>query len=508
MKCFKPIMLMLFLLGASFQLFSDYVWDYPDRPSYTEWCQIMEDLGEYDQVICDTIGTSVQNKLMHCLTITTNPEERGEKPKFQWTAGVHGNENSPIMNAPWMCDWLVNNYATNAKAKLILDSVIIMMVPLHNPDGCYANGNSNFGGERLNANGYDMNRNYPYPKNFPNLGTNPATVQKEVQIMMDFYDQHVFTMGWGWHSGFEGFSVPWTCIVLKHQDHQWYTYVSRNFIDVVQDEAANYSITSLQDNGYWDAYQDGMAWTDGGYNVLKGTGKDWVCYYSHSRGTCPEISNPQLLTSASDFQKYWDWTYEASLDYVLEMLNGIRGRVHVNGKGVRAQVFVNDHDEPVNNVDYHTYIFSDSTGNGCYTRMIYQGTYSVTYTVAAEDSPDGEEYDSTITGIVVQNGQKAHMDVFFESGVDITSEINKAQLADLKITPNNQGITMTLDNYTGKAKAEIYNASGKLVKTLVSTNNTISWNGVTNNGSRVSAGCYILYLQTAKNSLKKAFIIY
>lgn len=499
MKFIKPIVLIFFLLGASFQLYSQYVWDYPDQPSYSQWCQIMEDLGEYDQVICDTIGTSVQNRQIHCLTITTNPEERGEKPKFQWTAGIHGNETSPIMNAPWMCDWLVNNYATDDRAKTILDSIIIQMVALHNPDGCYARGDNQFGGNRANANNVDMNRNYPYPENFPGLGSNPASPAREVQIMMAFYNKHVFTLGWGWHSGFEGFSVPWTCIELKHQDFQWYTYVCRKFIDKAQEEG---------ESGYWDAYNDGMAWTTGEYNVLKGTGKDWICWYGYCRGNCPEISNPQLLTSASDYQKYWDWTYEAILDYILQILNGIRGRVQVDGIGVRAKVFVNNHDEPVNNVNYHTYIFSDSTGNGCYTRMIYQGTYSVTYTVAAEDSPDGKEYDSTITGIVVENDQKTHLDVFFDSGTGIAVSPGYTNLEDVKIIPLNKGINITIGNYTGNVKADIYNASGKLVKSLVSNNNTISWKGFSNSGNRVSAGCYILHLQAANNSLKKAFIVY
>jgi len=508
MKFIKLAVLTLFITGASFQLFSQYVWDYPDRPSYSQWCQIMTDLGKYDQVICDTLGTSVNGRLLHVLTVTTNPEERGEKPKFQWVSGIHGNETSPIMNAPWMVDWLVNNYATDARAKLILDSVIIIMVPLHNPDGCYSNGNSTFGGVRTNANGVDMNRNYPYPPNFPGLGTNPASPTKEVNLLMELFNQHVTTLGWGWHSGFEGFSVPWTCIVKKHQDFEWYTYVSRQFIDKVQDEAANYHITSLQDNGYWDAYQDGMAWTDGGYNVLKGTGKDWITWYRYTRGTCPEISNPQLITSASEFQKYWDWTYEASLDYMLQILNGIRGRVQVDGKGVRAKVFVNDHDEPVNNVEYHLYVYSDSTGNGCYTRLIYRGTYSLTFTVAAEDSPDGKEYDSTITGVVVENDKKTHLDVFFNSGTGIIANNKFIHLEDLKISQLNRNIHISFGDYTGRAKADIYNASGRLVKSIVSNSNTISWNGLSNNGSKVSAGCYILHLQAANNSLKKTFMIY
>ncbi len=498
MKCIKLIFCIVFLTGVSFQLFFFfYVWDYPDRPNYDQWCKIMTDLGEYDQVSCEVIGTSVQNKDIHCLTISTNPDERGEKPKFQWTAGVHGNETSPIMNAPWMCDWLVNNYDTDERAKLILDSVIIKMVALHNPDGCFKNGS--FGGERTNANGYDMNRNYPYPKNFPGLGTNSAPIQKETQIMMDMYNKNVFTVGWGWHSGFEAFSVPWTCIVGKHTDFEWYNYTCRNFIDKAQE---------LGGSGYWSAYQNGMAWTDGGYNVLKGTGKDWVCFYSYCRGNCPEISNPQLLTSASDYQKYWDWTYEATLGYILEILHGIRGRVHVAKKGVRAKVFVNDHDEDINGVDYRSYIFSDSTGNGCYTRMIYKGTYSVTYSVEAGDSPDGKAYDTTITGIVVENGKKTHVDVFFADGTGITTNSNSLTLADVKIRTLNRGVAITLSKSSSNVNAQIYNATGKLVRSLVSSTGTISWNGSSNTGSRVSPGCYVLHLKTNNGNLQKAFMVY
>ncbi len=499
MKCIKLIVISFVLLGIYFPIFSqNYVWDYPDPPRWSDWCQIMTDLGKYEQVICDTIGTSVNGKVMHCLTISTNPEERGEKPKFQWTAGIHGNETSPIMNAPWMCDWLVNNYETDERAKLILDSVIIKMVALHNPDGCYANGDNTFGGERTNANSVDMNRNYPYPTNFPDLGTNPATVAKETQNMMDMYNDNVFTLGWGWHSGFEGFSVPWTCVVGKHKDFEWYDYVCRNFIDQVQD---------LGGSDYWSAYSNGMAWTDGGYKPIQGTGKDWICYFGYARGNCPEISDKQQLTSANEYQRYWDWTYEACLDYILEILNGIRGRVHVAGKGVRAKVFVDDHDDDINGVDYHSYVFSDSTGNGCYTRMMYQGTYSVTYTVEADDSPDGKAYDTTVTGIVVENGKKTHVDVLFAEVTGITSIVNSLTPADIKIRTLNRGVTITLGN-NYNVNADIYNASGKLVRSLVSHSSAISWNGLSDNGSRVGPGCYVLHLKAKNGNLQKAFMLY
>ncbi len=64
-----------------------------------------------------------------------------------------------------LIDYLLNNYTSDAQVTEMVNNLDIYINPNANPDGTYAGGNGSVGGAtRYNANGIDLNRNYPDPE--------------------------------------------------------------------------------------------------------------------------------------------------------------------------------------------------------------------------------------------------------------------------------------------------------------------------------------------------------
>jgi murein tripeptide amidase MpaA len=97
---------------------------------------------------------------------------------------MHGDEVTGYVLMLRLIDYLLSNYQTDARIKKLIDSTEIWINPLANPDGTYAAGNTDISGAtRANANGYDLNRNFPDPESGEYPG---GTRQKETQDMMNF----------------------------------------------------------------------------------------------------------------------------------------------------------------------------------------------------------------------------------------------------------------------------------------------------------------------------------
>ncbi len=62
-----------------------------------------------------------------------------------------------------LADYLLKNYSLSGRVKNLVDNLDIWINPLANPDGTYNHGDTINLPTRYNANGYDLNRNFPDP---------------------------------------------------------------------------------------------------------------------------------------------------------------------------------------------------------------------------------------------------------------------------------------------------------------------------------------------------------
>jgi hypothetical protein len=195
---------------------------------------------------------------------------------------MHGDETGGFILMLHLADYLLKNYSINEKVKNLADNLEIWINPLANPDGTYSSGNTISSPVRYNANGYDLNRNFPDP-------FTPNTVkQKETLDMIKFMRKHKFVLSVNFHSGSEVVNYPWDRWLSKfHADDSWFNEISRAYADTVHVYAGPAYMNFL-DNGV----TRGALWY-----IVYGGRQDFMTWELHGREVTIEIDD-QFVTPA------------------------------------------------------------------------------------------------------------------------------------------------------------------------------------------------------------------
>jgi len=199
-------------------------WD--NYPTYSQYDSIMQSFVKLYPALChlDTIGTSVNGKLVLALKISDNAAADEDEPEVFYTSTMHGDETGGFILMLHLIDYLLKNYAVSNRVKNLVDNLEIWINPLANPDGTYGTGNTISSPTRYNANGYDLNRNFPDPVT-PN-----TEKQKETLDMIKFMRKHKFVLSANFHSGSEVVNYPWDRWLSKlHADDSWFNSISRAY---------------------------------------------------------------------------------------------------------------------------------------------------------------------------------------------------------------------------------------------------------------------------------------
>ncbi len=361
-------------------------WDF--YPSYESYIQMMYQFQTDYPGICEiiNIGQSTNGRDLLYAKLSDNVSTPEAEPRFNYTSSMHGDETTGYVLMLRLIDYLLSNYGTDAEATMLIDSMEIWINPLANPDGTFAGGNNTVSGAiRYNANYVDLNRNYP---NFEQ-GANPDgnAWQAETIHMMDLADSIHFVMGGNFHGGAEVLNYPWDTKPELHPDDNWWVYTSNLYVDTVHANSTGGYLTDLN-NGI----TNGFAWY-----VAYGSRQDYMNFYKHSREITFEISSTKN-PAASSLPGFWNANHRALINYLKEVNYGIRGIVtdSLTGIPIKSNIFISGHD--ADNTDVNTELpFGD------YYRLIYAGTYAVTYS-----SPG---YQSKTINITVANGAATIQDV-------------------------------------------------------------------------------------------------
>ena len=169
-----------------------------------------------------------------------------EKPKLLWTGGYHARE---IANPELLLRWLetvLENYGKDPEATALLDSRILDIVPMVNPDGhaqverSYA-GDGGYLMQRKNTtppDGTDLNRNHtfkwggpgasPWPSNDTYRGPSAAS-ESEVRAVEALVAATDYTMTIDWHSYSELVLYPWGHTEEDAPDHEGLKAIAERF---------------------------------------------------------------------------------------------------------------------------------------------------------------------------------------------------------------------------------------------------------------------------------------
>jgi carboxypeptidase M len=145
-------------------------------------------------------GKSVQGRELWILALADSQPDRHIilRPDVKYIGNMHGNEVPSKETLLHLIDYLLNSQAADPSVDYLMKNTRIHIMPSMNPDG-YENsilGDCYSVTGRYNANGYDLNRNFP-----DLFQTNPDPIQPETRAVINWFEANSFVLSANFHGG-------------------------------------------------------------------------------------------------------------------------------------------------------------------------------------------------------------------------------------------------------------------------------------------------------------------
>lgn len=362
-------------------------WD--SYPSYTQYDSIMRSFHNNYPSLCrlDTIGTSIDGRQVLVLKISDNVAVDETEPDVFYTSTMHGDETGGFVLMLRLCDYLLQNYGTSDQVTDMVNNLEIWINPLANPDGTYTSGNTITYPTRANAEGKDLNRNFPDP-------FDPGIVPPRENIdMIAFMRRHHFVISANFHAGAEVVNYPWDRWLSKyHADNDWFDHISRAYADTVHVYSGP-SYMNFMDNGV----TRGAVWY-----IVYGGRQDFVTWELQGREVTIELDDIKQ-TPAAQLELLWQNNYRSLLGYLENAMFGIHGLVRdaVTGVPVPARIAIAGYDKD------SSHIYSD-TLTGTFTRFLLPGTWNLSVSAIGYR-------DTVVTDVVITDRQQTSLVIDLQS---------------------------------------------------------------------------------------------
>jgi len=396
---------------------AEAIMDWDTYPTYDAYVTMMNNFVANYPSICTLVnaGSSVLGRDILLVKISDNVLVNEAEPQFLYTSTMHGDETTGYVLMLRLIDSLLVSYGNDPRITNMIDNSEIWINPNANPDGTYHGGNGTvYGATRYNANGYDLNRNFPDPVNGTHSNEQPETI-----VMKNLAEQNNFVFCANFHGGTEVVNYPWDTWsngsphYISHPDETWYQFVSHLYADTCQANSPA---------GYMNGYDDGI--TNGGaWYVIHGGRQDYMNYFMHSREVTIEISDTKLLP-ANQLPAHWEYNKRSLLTYIENIYYGVRGMVtDTVGTPLNALITIINHDE------YNSEVRTDSV-NGDYYRMLAPGTYTFEFSATGH-------FPETVSDVQVNNLEATILNVEL-----IPEEPVPVELISFTVSVNNNSVLL------------------------------------------------------------------
>ncbi len=369
--------------------------------THSELTDVLVDLSEtYSHIaVLDTLGWSVENREILCMTISDNPEEMEPEPGVRIHGNIHGNEYIGCEVALYLLRYLLENYGLDPRVTDLVNNRRIMIVPMVNPDGHEHN-------QRYNRNNVDLNRDFGYCWN--EGYTSPgAFSQPETRAVRTIVESGWNVFSIDYHSGTEGVLRPWAF----HPDE---TVDMDNFIHV----SGEYGSRSSYDTGQWwyFLYESHGPTQDFGYGSLGELSFTIELSYSYAP---PE----------DQIDAYCERNLPAQLWFLEEAGKGLWGVVtdEVSQLPLEAKIDIEEVGWPV---------YTEST-TGLFGRYLLPGTYTVRVSANRHET-------KIIENVEIVDGDPTFLEVSLGRRIPAHArQVSTCKIAD----PNNQHRNHTLTSW-------------------------------------------------------------
>lgn len=173
---------------------------------YDEMTKLLQRLtAEHPQITkLHSIGKSVQGRDLWAMQITDKIDEvEPGEPMFKYVGNMHGNEAIGRQILIYLVEYLLRNYRLNPRVTKLINTTNIFIMPSMNPDGFEAAEEGDCLGVqgRPNANGKDLNRNFP--DQFNNMATYDIDrdAEPETKAMIKWIRSNRFVLSANLHGG-------------------------------------------------------------------------------------------------------------------------------------------------------------------------------------------------------------------------------------------------------------------------------------------------------------------
>lgn len=456
--------------------------DWDRYPTYQAYVTMMNQYAATFPSICklDTIGVTTRGHLILALKISDSVEVHEDEPQFLYTSTMHGDEVVGYVLLLRLADYLLNQYGQpteeGVRATNLVNNMEIWINPLFNPDGTYRLTDTTISTAwRGNANGVDLNRNFPDRINDTNNTTSGRQI--ETRLMMQWTWKHNFSLSANFHGGAQVVNYPWdngtpSGTYSMCPDDAWFINLSRAYATPNPD---------LMSGGFTNGITNGCQW----YAVFGGR-QDWMYWWNGGRETTIELYNTKS-PAGSALPQRWTNNKESFLAYMEKALKGIRGIItdDVTHQPLRARVYV----QGLPTVP----VFSDSSV-GDYHRLLLPGTYTLIVNAPGY-------WPDTVRNIVVVDSVATRIDVALHSMFTSVQRETEApeRFSLFQNYPNPFNPTTTIEFSIGReshVSLKVFDVLGREVATLVDGRLGAGDHRCVFDAKNLSSGVYMYRLQT------------
>jgi hypothetical protein len=316
--------------------------------SYNEYVTFMQNTAADHPEICQLvdIGNSTNGNDLLFMKISDNVAVDEAEPEVRYISSIHGDEVVGYDFLIRLIEYLTTGYGNDNRVTDIVNNTEIWINPLMNPDGYLSH-------ERYNANGVDLNRNFPTPSGSQHPDGN--NWQAETQAIMNWSMGHYFTSSLVFHGGATVMNYPWDYTATRAPDDALLQEMSLAY---AESYPAMFNSTEFN-----DGITNGYDW----YQTL-GSIQDWSYFYTNCFDITAEVYDTKW-PNANLLDGLWSQNQESLLAYLEFSRKGVRGIVtDDNGNPLEAMITVSGNSMTV----YSHPVVGD------YHRLLLPGSYTLT----------------------------------------------------------------------------------------------------------------------------------
>lgn len=257
----------------------------------------------------ESVGKSVEGRDLWMMRISAAEVDDANKPKLLFISSMHGDEVVGKELTIYLIREMLAKYGTDNRITHLLRYAELFIMPSMNPDGTERH-------QRFNADGVDLNRDFP-DLNEPEFSTSGRAI--ETKQIMELHRKHHFLTALNFHGGAVCVNIPWDSKPNPPSglfpDNTLMWSLAREYADL------NRPMHDVHMGSFNHGVTYGYEW----YQVLGGM-QDWASHFRGSTHATVELSDIKW-PSASDLPSKWGDNRDSLLTYFERGLDGIHLRV-------------------------------------------------------------------------------------------------------------------------------------------------------------------------------------